>query len=76
MFAGGKDMATDKHYFVERNAAGKFAVRARQSERASRLFDTQKEAEEYAHHLNSKDHADVERVRNTTSGARDRWRAA
>lgn len=69
-------MATKNHYFVEENKAGKFAVRAKGSKRASRLLDTQKEAEAHAHNLNAKDKADVERVRNTKTGGRDQWRKA
>jgi hypothetical protein len=65
---------TNKHYYVEENKEGRFAVRARGSERASRLFDTQKKAEQYAKHLNPSDHADVERVRNTSKGTRGKWR--
>ena len=67
-------MPTNKHYFVEKNSEGKFAVRARDSERASRLFDTQAEAESYAHELNSGDHANIERVRQTSTGGPDQWR--
>jgi hypothetical protein len=37
-------MSTGKHYFIEENNEGKFAVRAKGSQRASRLADTQKEA--------------------------------
>jgi hypothetical protein len=69
-----RDTMTDKHYFVEKNTQGKFAVRAKGSLRASRLFDTQKEAEDYAKKLNPADKANVERVRKTQSGGPDKWR--
>lgn len=68
-------MPTDKHYFVEENSAGKFAVRAKGSKRASRLLDTQKSAEAFAKKLNSSDKTELERVRNTAGGKRDQWRA-
>lgn len=67
-------MATTEHYFVERNHEGKYAVRARDSERASGLFDTQAEAEARAHELNENDHANVERVRHTAGGTPGEWR--
>lgn len=69
-------MSTEKHYFIERNEDGKYAVRARGSDRASALFDTQAEAIAYAKELNPSDHPDVERVRDTAHGGPDRWRAA
>lgn len=68
-------MSTGKHYFIEENEDGKFAVRAKGSQRASRLADTQKEAEKLVKHFNPDDRPDVERVRNTGKGGRDRWRA-
>ena len=69
-------MPTGKQYFIEKNAAGRFAVRARGSERASRVLDTQKEAEAFARRFNPDNKPDVERVRNTKTGGRDQWRAA
>jgi hypothetical protein len=68
-------MATDEHYFIEENKDGKFAVRAKGSQRASRLCDTQEEAEELVKKFNPNDKPDVERVRNTKSGGRDQWRS-
>ncbi|MFL6438120.1 MAG: DUF2188 domain-containing protein [Terriglobales bacterium] len=69
-------MSTRKHYFVEERPDGGFAVQARNAQRASRLVKTQKEAERLAKEFNSRDHADVERVRNTKKGKRDQWRSA
>ncbi len=69
-------MSTDNHYFIEQNADGKFAVRAKGSERASALFDTQAEAIAHARQLNPNDHPDVERVRHTPGGGPDQWRSA
>ncbi len=69
-------MSTGKHYFIEKNDEGKFAVRAKGSERASRLLDTQKEAEQLVKQFNPEDKPDVERVRNTKTGGRDQWRKA
>jgi hypothetical protein len=68
-------MTTEKHYFIEENKAGKFAVRARGSHRASRLCDTQKQAEALVKKLNPDDQPNVERVRNTKGGGRDQWRS-
>jgi hypothetical protein len=53
---------------------GRFAERAKGSERAP-LFETQEEAIAHAKKLNPNDHPDLERVRNTESGGRDKWRA-
>lgn len=67
-------MSTGKHYFIEENENGKFAIRAKGSQRASRLADTQKEAERLVKQFNPEDHPDVERIRNTRAGGRDQWR--
>ena len=69
-------MATDKHYFVEENEEGKFAVRATGSKRASALVNTQQEAVRTAKRFNPHDHPDVERVRTGKSGGPDKWRSA
>jgi hypothetical protein len=66
-------MPTGKHYFVEQKPDGRYAVRAKGSKRASGLRDT-REARAYAKELNPDDHADVEHVRNTKGGVRDKWR--
>ena len=67
-------MPTGKHYFVEQMQDGRYAVRAKGSKRASGLRDTQEEAQVLAKKLNRNDHADVEHVRNTKAGVRDKWR--
>ena len=67
-------MSTGKHYFIEENEDGKFAIRAKGSQRASRLANTQKEAEKLVKQFNPDDKPDVERVRNTKVGGRDQWR--
>ena len=67
-------MSTGKHYFVEQTDDGRYAVRARGSQRASEILDTQKAAIERAGELNPDDRPDVERVRNTSAGGRDQWR--
>jgi uncharacterized protein YdaT len=68
-------MPTEEHYFVEQTDDGRFAVRAKGSERASGVFDTQEQAVARVKELNSDDHPDVERVRNVASGGRDQWRS-
>ena len=42
---------------------------------ASGLRDTQEEARAFAKKLNPADHPDVEHVRNTKGGRRDKWRS-
>ena len=67
-------MTTNHHYFVERNEDGTYAVKIANAERASGLFDTQKEAIDYALKLNPNDRPDVERVRHTEAGKPGEWR--
>jgi uncharacterized protein YdaT len=67
-------MSTGKHYFIEQTGDQRYAVRARGAQRASEILDTQREAIERAHELNPNDHPDVERVRTTHVGGRDKWR--
>lgn len=67
-------MSTRKHYYIERRPDGRFAATAKGSDRASGLFDTQREAIEQVSEWNAGDRPDVERVRNTSAGHRDKWR--
>lgn len=69
-------MSTRNHYYVEQTDDGHYAVRSEDSDRVSGVFDTQREAIERAKELNPHDHPDVERVRVTDRGARDKWRSA
>jgi hypothetical protein len=69
-------VATGKHYLIEQRDDGRFAIRARDSKRASRILSSQREAVSLVKALNSADHPDVERVRNTSGGSRDKWRAS
>jgi len=69
-------MSTGKHYFIEQNDEGKFTTTAKGADRASGVFDTQREAIDHAKKLNPDDHPDVERVRNTSGGSPDKWRSA
>jgi len=66
-------MAKDR-LFVERRPQGDYAVRKPNSERASAIVPTQKEAIERAWELNPETSPLVERVRNTETGGRDQWR--
>ncbi|MGD0499084.1 MAG: DUF2188 domain-containing protein [Bryobacteraceae bacterium] len=68
-------MPTGKHYFVEQTDDGRYAVRAKGSERASNVLDTQRDAIERVRELNPDDRPDIERVRNTQVGGRDKWRS-
>lgn len=69
-------MSTGKHYFVEQTDDGRYAVRPKGAPRAAGVYDTQREAIDRAKDLNPRDHPDVERVRNTKAGGRDKWRQA
>jgi hypothetical protein len=60
--------------FVERRDEGDYAVRKPDSQRASAVEPTQKEAIERARELNPDAAIHVERVRNTAGGSPDKWR--
>ena len=62
--------------FVERRPQGDYAVRRPNSERASDVLPTQKQAIERARELNPGKAPVVERVRYTDRGKPDKWRKA
>jgi hypothetical protein len=64
----------EKTLFVEQRPGGDYAVRKPDSERASAVAPTQKEAIEIARKLNPGVAPHVERVRDTKVGGRDKWR--
>ncbi len=69
-------MATGKHYFVEQTADHRFAVRAKGSQRASDILNTQAAAIRRVAELNPHDHPGVERVRTTSTGTKAKWRTS
>jgi len=66
----------DKRMYVEKRPEGDYALRRANSERASDVLPTQREAIERARELSPKSHPHVERVRNTSIGSPDKWRKA
>lgn len=68
-------MSTGKHYFIEQTDDGRYAVRSKGSQRASGILDKQGDAVKLVKKLNPDDRPDVERVRNTKEGGRDKWRS-
>jgi hypothetical protein len=60
--------------YVERRAAGDYAVRRANSERASDVLPTQRDAIERARELSQGGRPHVERVRNTAGGSPNKWR--
>lgn len=62
------EMATGKHYFVQRRHDGWWEVIAEGAERASFVFETQAEAERKAQELNPEGRPNVRRVRHTDQG--------
>jgi hypothetical protein len=64
----------DKRMYVERRPEGDYAVRRANSERASDVLPTQRDAIERARELSPSSRPHVERVRNTTGGSPDKWR--
>ena len=60
--------------FLEKRDQGDFAVRRSNSERASDVLPTQREAIERARELNPGKQPLVERVRHTEKGGPDKWR--
>lgn len=65
-----------KEIFVERRPEGDYAVRRPNSQRASDVLPTQREAIERAKELNDGKAPLVERVRHTDKGSPDKWRKA
>jgi hypothetical protein len=68
------DTFMSKKIFVEQRPQGDYAVRRPNSQRASDVLPTQREAIERARQLNDGNPPLVERVRNTDKGGRDKWR--
>ena len=66
----------DKRVYVERRPEGDYAVRRANSERASDVLRTQRDAIERARELSPGSSPHVERVRNTSGGMPDKWRKA
>jgi hypothetical protein len=60
--------------FIERRPQGDYAVRRGNSQKASRVYPTQREAVEKARDLNPSGTILVERVRGRSVGARDQFR--
>jgi hypothetical protein len=71
-----KVFMSKERLYVERRPQGDYAVRKPNSERASAVEPTQRQAIERARELNPGRSPDVERVRNTTQGHPDKWRKA
>ena len=61
-------------FFIEKREQGDYAIRKPNSERASGVTDTQKEAIDKAKELNPNATIHVERVRHTPNGKPDKWR--
>ena len=64
----------DKRMYIERRPEGDYAVRRANSERASDVLPTQRDAIERARELSPGSRPYVERVRNTSGGSPDKWR--
>lgn len=67
-------MAKEKEIYVERREQGDYAVRRPDSERASAVEPTQREAIERAKEIAPTAAVHVERVRHTPNGRPDEWR--
>lgn len=62
-------------FFIERREdEGDYAIRRPDSDRASGIADTQREAIERAREMDPNATIEVERVRDTNRGGRDKWR--
>jgi Uncharacterized protein conserved in bacteria (DUF2188) len=75
LISGEVDTSKDQ-LFIERRPRGDYAIRRPNSQRASDVLPTQREAIERARELNPSGRPLVERVRNTDVGRRDKWRSA
>jgi hypothetical protein len=71
-----KIMSNKQNLYVEQRPQRDYAVRRPGSERASAVEPTQQKAIERAREMNPGTAPDVERVRNTHVGGRDKWRKA
>lgn len=60
--------------FIERSSEGRYTVRRYGTDRASIVVSTQREAIERARELNPNSQVLVERVRDKSTGNRDKWR--
>ncbi len=67
-------MAEPNKVFIEQRDEGDYAVRKPDSDRASTVTPTQKEAIEEAKEMFPNSTILVERVRDTDIGGRDKWR--
>jgi hypothetical protein len=67
-------MNNNQIFIERRDDQGDYAIRRPNSERASDVLPTQREAIERAREMDSKARILVERVRNTDNGRRDHWR--
>jgi hypothetical protein len=63
-----------KEFFIERRDQGDYAIRKRNSERASYVQPTQGEAIDRAKDMDPDATIHVERVRHTEGGNPDKWR--
>jgi hypothetical protein len=66
----------DRRVYVERRPDGEYAVRRANSERASDVLPTQREAIERARELSPGSRPQVERVRKGSGNSPDKWRKA
>ena len=64
----------DDNLFIEKRDQGDFAIRKPNSQRASAVAPTQKEAIAKAKEINPDAAIHVERVRKTSGGSPDMWR--
>jgi hypothetical protein len=71
-----KHVPSNKNVYIERRPDGDYAVRRANSERASDVLPTQRQAIERARELNPNGSLHIERVRKTSERALDKWRKA
>ena len=64
----------DKRVYVEQRPQGDYAMRRANSERASDVLPTQRQAIDLARELSLGSRPHVERVRHTSRGPPDQWR--
>ena len=69
-------VAADKRVYVKQRPQGDYAVRRANSERASDVLPTQRQAIDRARELSPGSRPHVERVRHTSGGSPDQWRKA
>jgi hypothetical protein len=62
-------------WYIEQNDEGQYSAKKGGAKRASTVEDTQRDAIERAKAIDPNAHINIDRVRDTNRGERDKWRS-